>query len=142
MKKIFLLIYISLNISCASQSVKIKHIADFSDKPIVTLIISNNETSTKSLKEHHVKVSKEDLNVLLDFIVDNKTNKKQIKNKEYPYGAFAIEVQNNHNKNSYVLEDDEISINYFKKIIAFLDINNKIKLAEEFRKILVRLEVK
>lgn len=142
MKKIFLLIYILLNISCASQTVKIKHITDFSDKPIFTLIISNNETSTKSLNERHIKVSKEDLNVLLDFIVNNKTNNKQIKNKEYPFGAFAIEVQNNHNKKSYILEDDEISLNYFKKLIPFLDVNNKKYLAEEFRKILIRLEVK
>jgi hypothetical protein len=142
MKKILLLIYILLNISCASQSVKIKHIAAFSDKPIFTLIISNNETSTKSLKERYIKVSKEDLNILLDFIVSNKTNKKQIKKKEYPYGAFVVETQSIYNKKSYALEDTEISINYFKKLIAFLDTNNKKKLAEEFRKILIRLEIK
>lgn len=142
MKKILLLTYILINISCVSQSVKIKHIAAFSDKPILTLIISNNETTTKSLKEHYIKVSKEDLNILLDFIVNNKTNKKQIKNKEYPYGAFVVETQSNHNKKSYALEDTEISINYFKKLIAFLDINNKKHLAEEFRKIIIRIEVK
>lgn len=132
--------YILLNISCASQSVKIKHIADFSDKPIFTLIISNNDTSIKSLKEHHIKVSKEDLNVLLDFINVNHTNKKQIKNNEYPYGTFVIEAQRIHDKKSYVLENAEISIDYFKKLIFFLDTNNKEYLSQEFRKILIRLE--
>lgn len=140
MKKTLLLTYILLNISCASQSVKIKHIADFSDKPIFTLIISNDDTSVKSLKEHHIKVSKEDLNILLDFIVVNKTNKKQIKNKEYPYGAFVVEANRTYDKKIYVLENTEISVDYFKKIIVFLDTNNKEYLSQEFSKILNRLE--
>jgi hypothetical protein len=139
MKKILLLTYILLNISCASQSVKIKHIADFSDKPIFTLIISNSDTHIKSMKEHHIKVSKEDLNILLDFIVVNKTSKQQIINKEYPYGAFVIEAQKIHDKKSYVLENAEISVDYFKKLIVYLDTNNKEYLSQEFRKILIRL---
>jgi hypothetical protein len=130
---------ILLNISCASQSVKIKHIADFSDKPIFTLIISNDDTPINSLKDHHIKVSKEDLNILLDFIVVNKTNKKQTKNKEYPYGAFVVEANMTYNNKKYVLENADKSIDYFKKLIVYLDTNNKEYLSQEFRNILIRL---
>jgi hypothetical protein len=140
MKKIILLIYILSNISCVSQSVEIRHISSWSDKPIFTLIISKNEILKKSIEERFIKVDKDDLFFLIDFITNNEKNTVEFKNIEYPYGAFIIKVQNPKSKKSYVLENVKISSEYFRKLIVFLEANNKKNLAEEFRKILIRLE--
>jgi hypothetical protein len=140
MKKIILLLYTLLHISCVSQSVEIRHISSWSDKPIFTLIISDNEIIKKAIEERFIKVDKDDLNILLDFIKNNETKAIESKNIEYPYGAFVIKVRNPHSEKSYVLVNGKISSEYFRKLIIFLDTNDKKNLAEEFRKILIRLE--
>lgn len=126
--------------SCVSQSIEVRHISSLSDKPIFTLIIYNKEILKKSIENQYVKVDKYDLNILLNYFKKNEINLFVNNNKEYPFGAFIIEIQNQVNKTSYLLDNSKISSEYFRKLIIFLNSNNKKNLAEQFSIILKRLE--
>lgn len=116
------------NLSCKTQSIIFEHISTISDKPIYTLTITNKRSTTVSLKERLIVVSRKEFEIIYEYVIKNAT-KVRFEIKEYPFGSFKIAFNNRN----YVLEESNLSKDYFNKLIELLDFHKMQKISKEIR---------
>lgn len=140
----FFFIFILLNTSsCSSQTIVFKHVGA-SDKPITTLTIRNDnlkltyEESLKSFSgEIWINVNKEDFDFLHDFVINNNTSITNKKLVDYAFGTFKVKFQKNGIEMYYLLPNN-ISKDYYNKLIVLLKNSNKSYLTTDFEYYIIR----